>query len=1004
MHLFDCCNRAAVMSTLGLLFFCKVAWTEKAACAQWAERNVESEFTGAIVPFLKTQCESCHSGAEPEARFDVTDFYDQSEVGNLLNSWQFLVSRVAIGDMPPADQSDRPSEAEIEQLVDWTKHFRRWQARKTKGDPGSVSMRRLNHAEYNYTIRDLTGQHIQPASSFPIDPTNEAGFDNSAESLMMTPALVSKYLDAARFVAEHLLLVPQGIRFAPHPVVTETDRDKYCVQRIVDFYRRQPTDISSYFLACWQATKQGLPLEEIARLGGISPKYLRIVHSSVNDSSYSFGPMAELVDRWNSEVLACNSEREAETACQALAEFVEDCRQKLTPQVPSLSRTSGLNQGSQTVILWRNRKVAELRQTCREDIFDTAGEDSPLLERDRPHLADHRNRIMASYSRFCEIFPDAFMITERGRHYSLLKKIEGKGRLLSAGFHSMMGYFRDDGPLVQLILDEHGREELDTLWRELELIAMTPMRQYAGFLWFERAEASFINEPQFQFVRAEDKGASSEEMIRRLSRLFLEKIQRGEPTPELIEAVTYYFEDMDRQIRSVEEELLASEPRQLESLIEFAGKAFRRPLTEAEKDSLRNFYQSSRELPAADHRSAMEDTLVTILVSPHFLYRWDLRTDGTQARPLSGSELASRLSFFLWSSAPDEILLDLVRSGILTDPDQLKMQTNRLLDDPRSKRMVREFLGNWLDFRRFDSHAGVDRERFLEFNDQVRAAMAREPVEYFWDLLQSGGTLDELISSNHMVLSPVLAEHYGVGWPHDRFDQADDLAADQASEEAASWIRLEGAKEAGRGGLLSMGVFLTQNSPGLRTSPVKRGYWVVRKLLGEKIPPPPPNVPELPDSEHDTGELTLRELLARHREHPSCAACHNRFDSAGLLLEGFDPIGRPRTEDMAGRPVSAAATLPEGFKTEGIAGLTEYILSKRMEDFRRNFCENLVAYALGRTLIVSDDLLVEEMLQRLNQNGNRIRAAFELIVESPQFLRKRAGTSANSPVASIPNR
>jgi hypothetical protein len=186
-----------------------------------------------------------------------------------------------------------------------------------------------------------------------------------------------------------------------------------------------------------------------------------------------------------------------------------------------------------------------------------------------------------------------------------------------------------------------------------------------------------------------------------------------------------------------------------------------------------------------------------------------------------------------------------------------------------------------------------------------------------------------------------------------------------------------------------MGVFLTQNSPGLRTSPVKRGYWVVRKLLGEKIPPPPPNVPELPDSEHDTGDLTLREVLARHREHPSCAACHNRFDAAGLLLEGYDPIGRPRDSDLAGRAISSAATMPEGSEAEGWAGLRDYIVTTRMDEFRRNFCENLVAYALGRTLVVSDDLLVEEMMEQLAQNKNRVRAALEHLIESPQFLNKR---------------
>ncbi len=962
----------------------------------------EAKFQESIVPFLKQHCESCHSGEEPEAKFDVTEFYDPSKVADSLTSWQFLVSRVTIGDMPPAEQSDRPTLEAINTLSDWTKHFRAEQALRGQGDPGLVAMRRLNHAEFNYAIEDLTGQDIRPTKSFPIDPANEAGFDNSAESLTMTPALVAKYLDAARYVAEHMLLVPDGIRFAPHPVTTETDRDKYCVQRIVDFYQKQPIDLADYFMGCWDVKQFGESLQKVASRRGVSLKYLTNVYESIENSTYEFGPMAEVVKRWKTEILSCKDELDAARAARKLSKFITEYRKKLAPVVPSLQGTRGLHEGSQTVVLWRNREVARLRQSCRPDIFDThdsknddrgtreeknnTSSDSVLLERDRAHLSDHKDQIQESYHRFCELFPDAFMIVERGRHYANEGTVEGKGRLLSAGFHSMMGYFRDDTPLCNLVLDDKAVEELDKLWRELELIGLTPMRQYAGFIWFERAESSFIREPQFHFVRAEDKAAYSEEMIQRFGSLFLDKIKSGKASPELIEAVEYHFADMNRQIRSLEAELVANETKQIDALMRFASKAFRRPLTAKEEESLREFYRTSKSLPAADHRSAMEDTLAAILVSPNFLYRWDLKTKDESRTPLSDLELASRLSFFLWGSGPDELLMQIASTGQLAESGALQQQTERMLSDPRSKRMIQEFFGNWLDFRRFDTHNGVDRERFASFDDEIRSAMALEPVETFWDLLQRDGSLAELIKSDHLVVNATLAKYYGLKWPGDVLDKS-------------TWKRLSGASNANRSGLLTMGVFLTQNSPGLRTSPVKRGYWVVRKLLGEKIPPPPPNVPELPDSEHDTGDLTLREVLARHREHPSCSACHNRFDAAGLLLEGFDPIGRPRQFDLAGREVSAAATMPEGSEAQGWVGLRDYILATRMDDFRRNFCENLVAYGLGRTLIVSDDLLVEEMFQTLKKNDDRIRPVLQHLIKSPQFLSKRGSPKASQPLA-----
>jgi hypothetical protein len=186
-----------------------------------------------------------------------------------------------------------------------------------------------------------------------------------------------------------------------------------------------------------------------------------------------------------------------------------------------------------------------------------------------------------------------------------------------------------------------------------------------------------------------------------------------------------------------------------------------------------------------------------------------------------------------------------------------------------------------------------------------------------------------------------------------------------------------------------MAVFLTQNSPGLRTSPVKRGYWVVRRLLGERIPPPPPNVPELPNDEAKLGELTLREMLAKHREHKSCAACHERFDAFGLAFEGFGPIGERRDRDLGGRPVDVRATFPDGSAGVGVDGLKDYLRERRQDEFLDNLCRKLLAYALGRSLQPSDDATIAAMRTNLAQDGYRFGALVETIIASPQFLTKR---------------
>lgn len=185
-----------------------------------------------------------------------------------------------------------------------------------------------------------------------------------------------------------------------------------------------------------------------------------------------------------------------------------------------------------------------------------------------------------------------------------------------------------------------------------------------------------------------------------------------------------------------------------------------------------------------------------------------------------------------------------------------------------------------------------------------------------------------------------------------------------------------------------MSVFLTKNSPGLRTSPVKRGYWVVRQILGETIPPPPPNVPDLPESESELGELSLREVLQRHRDHESCAGCHERFDTIGLAFEGFGPIGERREKDLGDRPVDTFARFPGGFEGTGIDGVRTYLVEHRQEEFVDNFCRKLLVYALGRTLLLSDEPLIANMKSQLQSNEYRFSSLIESIVTSSQFLTK----------------
>ncbi len=979
--------------------------------------ELEKQFQNAVLPFLRTYCLDCHGHDDPAAKLDLSGYRSAEKVAAEHQTWVIVLDRLRAGEMPPKDSESLPTPQQRESVIRWINAARDFEAARNAGDPGAVLARRLSNAEYDYTIRDLTGVDIRPTKTFPVDPANEAGFDNTGESLTISPALLKKYLDAARNVVEHLVLKPDGFAFAPHPAVTDTDRDKYCVKRIVQFYDRQPTDLAAYFQAAWQVRDAVLTspgnasldpvLKRVASERGISSKYLATVWNLLTDAEDAVGPVQTLREMWNALPTDSNQPNEVVAGCRGMSDFVSRLRPKLSPQFDNLF-IEGNHKGSQPFVLWKNRQHASHRRALNHSVlreFSESTEEKPTEiapSETKPtetkstevkpieaaiideHLVvpsdpDMRARHEASFERFCSVFPHAFYISERGRDYvkESSKQDGERGRLLSAGFHSMMGYFRDDRPLYNMILDEDGQKEIDVLWQELDFVASAPARQYVGFLWFERTDSRYMRDPQFDFARAEDKAAASEEMISKLGRLYLEKARASGGTEVPLQAIEHFFREINDQIRWVELARVKAEPSHLEAMLDLAARAYRRDLTQSERSDLVGFYRVLRDADGLSHEDAIQDTIVSILMSPLFCYRVDLIGHGDGRRSLTDEELASRLSYFLWSSMPDDQLLNAARVQRLLQTDELIRQVRRMLQDARVRALATEFGGNWLDIRRFEEHNAVDRDRFPAFTDDLRQAMFEEPIRFFIDAVRNDRSVLDFLDAEHTFVNADLARHYAI---------PDDVVR------AGGWARVDRAVDYGRGGLLPMSVFLTKNAPGLRTSPVKRGYWVVRRLLGERIPPPPPNVPELPDDEAKLGELTLREALAKHRDHASCAGCHERFDSIGLAFEGFGPVGERRDIDLGGRPIDATAQFPDGPEGNGVQDLRKYLLTHRRDEFVENLIRKLVSYALGRSLILPDELLIRDLHSKLRDNDYRFASLIENIVTSPQFLNKRGSS------------
>src|SRR5262245_7845150 len=267
------------------------------------EAEQARQFNQTIRPFITSYCVGCHSGSAPAASFDIQRYAAMESVVADLGHGALIAGKLSAKEMPPG-KAKQPPEALRRQVLAWIAAVRKHEARKHPDDPGPVPARRLSNAEYNYTIRDLTGVDLRPAREFPIDPANQAGFDNSSESLTISPALMSKYLDAARRVAEHLVLKPEGFTFGPAPMLAETDREKYPIRRIVAFYDRQPTDFADYFQAAWRYKhraalgQSSATLAEIAAQNKVALRYLAMVWQALEQTREEVGPLVKLQTMW----------------------------------------------------------------------------------------------------------------------------------------------------------------------------------------------------------------------------------------------------------------------------------------------------------------------------------------------------------------------------------------------------------------------------------------------------------------------------------------------------------------------------------------------------------------------------------------------------------------------------------------------------------------------------------------------------------------------------------
>lgn len=523
-----------------------------------------------------------------------------------------------------------------------------------------------------------------------------------------------------------------------------------------------------------------------------------------------------------------------------------------------------------------------------------------------------RGRVLAAFTEFQDLFPPHLC-------YARIVPVDEVVTLTL--------FYRQDDALQRLMLTDKEVETLNGMWDELFFVAEEPLH-------FEVAY----------------------EQIREFA---------TQDRPDLVKIWDPLRKGVIARANRFRARLLETEPIHVNAVVDFAEQAWRRPLTASEQSDLRSLYRKLREAEIA-HDPSIRLTLARVLTSPAFLYRREEPPDGVDAAAVSDFELATRLSYFLWSSTPDAILMNAAASSRLHTDEQIRQQASRMLADGRIRRLAIQFACQWLHVRNFHQNDEKNEKRFPEFA-KLRGHMYEETVRFFEDMFRNNGSILDLLNADHTFLNEPLARHYGIPFQP---------VAGQP------WQKVGGIRASGRGGILAQATVLASQSGASRTSPILRGNWISETLLGEKLPKPPAGIPVLPD-EVPAG-LTTRQLIEKHSSVPECARCHARIDPYGFALEQFDVLGRIR-----GEKVDTKTTLAGGEEIDGLAGLRDHLLTRRKEDVLRQFCRKLLGFALGRENQLSDEPMLDEMMSRLEKSQYRFHTAIEVVVLSPQFRRVR---------------
>ena len=986
---------AAIMGALGLLASAGVA----------ANAAVPSADLKSARAFLDEHCIRCHG--EKKAKGDVTlhTFTDAKSFLKERKLWETALRMVENGEMPP-EKEPRPGGRENSAFVKSVRAVFET-ADAGKPDPGRVPIRRLNRTEYANTVRELLQLDLalSPESELPTDAVTH-GFDNIADALTISPVLLDRYLNSAEMIAERAIraeLPKRVIVSLESPLANPNPRPENVpvvklVEKLAMLAEANPKDaLVRYRLAQAHSAAYGLKSETVSITPGGEA---RGVWFGFNRGHLPF------------EVRPINDPAKLKTAKDHLDRAMVRYREVLVLQPESLPARLGL--------AWCLVQAGDKEAAARE--FRAVNEaawikekDMKSAEREFPSITvEAFNHLLPLLDKDKDAKEIAILKQRSGQlnaipwgRYRLLDSSETQPWLTGPFYYNdregttlIVKYSATDEFLFRatvfaeasgtepvrvalfasgLALPEHSTNA--ELGKFFGTFPTNPTQATTKILKIAEVTARSIDAPQQIEVLVSRRGRLGP--IQNLG-IALLKPKNDSPPVRL-----HFKLEAEGPLPPLSHQHIlacSADKSQAEQTREIVGrllpKAFRRPVTKDEIEAIAKFADRA----VADGQKwevGMQHALIAMLCSPKFLFRAELddRPDSAESHPTGEFELASRLSYFLWSGMPDDELFKLAGEKKLSA--NLEAQVRRMLKDPKSIALVDNFATQWLNLSQLQTHA-PDAKLFPKFDKELREAMLGESRAFLHHLIREERSLLDLIDSDYTFLNGRLGQHYGVAdtlgnrpGPNPAIKGGSPIPRDLFVP-----VQLQGTE---RGGLLTHASILTMTSPTTRTSPVKRGAWVLEKILGTPPPPPPPNVPEL-----DPKEVTatnLRERLQQHRANAVCASCHSKVDPLGFAFENYDAIGAFRRKD-GNQDIDASGTLPDGRKFSGMGDLKKSLLADK-ERFARNVTEKLLTYALGRGVEYYDKRAIDRIVSEVAKDDFKFSRMVIATVQSDPFRLRR---------------